>query len=44
MSPGITAVPREIEINAYAKFWGAIRCIMGDVQWQISDKNAEHYE
>ena len=29
---GITAVPREIENNAYAKFWGQIRCIMGDVQ------------
>ena len=28
----ITAVPREIENNAYAKFWGKIRCIMGDVQ------------
>ena len=29
---GITAVLREIENNAYAKFWGQIRCIMGDVQ------------
>ena len=30
---GITAVPREIENNAYAKFWGGqIRCFMGDVQ------------
>ena len=29
---GITAIPREIENNAYAKFWGQIRCIMGDVQ------------
>ena len=29
---GITVVPREIENNAYAKFWGQIRCIMGDVQ------------
>ena len=29
---GITAVPREIENNAYAKFWGKIRCIKGDVQ------------
>ena len=29
---GITTVPREIENNAYAKFWGQIRCIMGDVQ------------
>ena len=28
----ITAVPREIENDAYAKFWGQIRCIMGDVQ------------
>ena len=25
-------MPREIENNAYAKFWGQIRCIMGDVQ------------
>ena len=31
-SLGITAVPREIENNAYAKFWGQIRCILGDVQ------------
>ena len=32
----ITAVPRETENNVYAKFWGAIMCIMGDVQvaWQ----------
>ena len=29
---GITAVPREIENNAYAKFWGQIRCIMGSVE------------
>ena len=29
---GITAVPGEIENNAYAKFWGKIRCIMADVQ------------
>ena len=29
---GITAVPREIENNAYAKFWGQIRCIMGNVE------------
>ena len=32
---GITAVPREIENNAYAKFGGGgeqIRCVMGDVQ------------
>ena len=34
---GITAVPREIENNAYAIFlggglWGQIRCIMGHVQ------------
>ena len=33
---GITAVPREIENKAYAKFGGGgggvIRCIMGDVQ------------
>ena len=28
----ITAVPREIENNAYAKLWGQIRCIMGDVE------------
>ncbi len=25
-------VPREIENNAYAKFWGQTRCIMGDVK------------
>ena len=32
----ITAAPREIENNAYAKFWGGqIRCIMGDVQGHI---------
>ena len=29
---GITTVPREIENNANSKFWGQIRCIMGDVQ------------
>ena len=29
---GITAVPREIKNNAYARFWGQIRCIMGDEQ------------
>ena len=29
---GTTVVPREIENNAYAKFWGQIRCIMGNVQ------------
>ena len=31
---GITAVPREIENNSYAKFWGGgqIRCIMGNVE------------
>ena len=29
---GITAVPSEIENNAYANFWWQIRCIMGDVQ------------
>ena len=29
---GITAVPREMENNAYANFWEQIRCIMGDVQ------------
>ena len=29
---GITAVPREIENNAYAKFEEQIRCIMGDVK------------
>ena len=29
---GITAIPREIENNAYAKFWGQIGCIIGDVQ------------
>ena len=29
---GITAVPREIENNAYAEFWGQRRCIMGNVE------------
>ena len=29
---GITAVPRETENDVYAKFWGAIMCVMGDVQ------------
>ena len=29
---GITAVPRELENNAYAKFGRQIQCIMGDVQ------------
>ena len=29
---GITAVAREIESNAYAKFGGQIRCIMGNVE------------
>ena len=29
---GITDVPGEIENNAFAKFWGQIRCIMGDMQ------------
>ena len=29
---GITAVPREIENNAYAKFWGQRRCIMGNLE------------
>ena len=30
---GITAAQREIENNAYAKFWGGqMRCIIGDVQ------------
>ena len=29
---GITAIPREIENNAYANFLEEIRCIMGDVQ------------
>ena len=26
------SVPREIENNAYAKFWGQIKCILGDVK------------
>ena len=29
---GITAVPREIENNAYAKFWGQIKCIIENVE------------
>ena len=37
---GITAVPREIENNTYAKCWGGvggggIRCIMGVSKWRI---------
>ena len=38
---GITAVPREIENNAYANFWGQIRCIMGDVQVAYWGKEKE---
>ena len=30
--PDITAVPREIENNAYAKFLGEVRYIMGNVE------------
>ena len=29
---GITAVPREIENNAYTNFWGANKFIMGNVE------------
>jgi len=29
---GITVVPRETEDNAYAKFWGANKGIMGHVE------------
>ena len=29
---GITVVPRKIKDNAYAKFGGQTRCIMGDVK------------
>ena len=29
---GITVVPREIEENSYAKFWGANKVYYGDVQ------------
>ena len=37
---GITAIPREIEINAYAKFWGAnIRFIMGNVAVAYRSEN-----
>ena len=33
---GITVVQREIENNAYAKFWGQIRCIItGNWKWRI---------
>ena len=35
---GITAVPRETENSAYAKFWGQIRCIMGNVEVAYSTK------
>ena len=34
--PGITAVPGEIENNAYTKFWGQIRCIMGNVEVSLA--------
>ena len=34
---GITAVPREIENNAYAKFWGANK--VGDMQVTYGDIN-----
>ena len=33
---GITAVLREIENNAYAKFWGQIGCNMGDMQVEFT--------
>ena len=29
---GLTIVPREIEKNAYAKFWGQTKCIMERVE------------
>ena len=35
---GITAVPRETENSAYAKFGGQIRCIMGNVEVAYSTK------
>ena len=35
---GITAVPREIENSAYAKFGGQIRYIMGNVEVAYSTK------
>ena len=34
-----TAVPKEIENNAYAKFGGQIRCIMRDVQVAYTRNN-----
>ena len=35
---GIIAVPREIENTAYAKFWGEIRRIMGNVEVTYTKK------
>ena len=37
----ITAVPREIENNAYAKFGEQIRCIMGNVEVAYCAKRSE---
>ena len=31
---GNTIIQREIENNAYAKFWGQIRCIVGECKWR----------
>ena len=43
---GITAVSREIENNAYAKFWGQIRCIMGNVEvaYVVTTVTGIHWE
>ena len=41
---GITAVPREIENNAYAKFggWGQIRCVMWKMwKWRMNAFNTQ---
>ena len=33
--PGITVISIQIANNAYAKFWGQTRCIIGDVQMAV---------
>ena len=40
---GITAFPREIENNAYAKFGGQTSCIMGDVQVANTNSRSETF-
>ena len=36
---GITAVPREIENNTYAKFGGQMKCVMGNVEVAYSARH-----